>query len=322
MAWPLLCSPGMSRPLRHIRPGAVVEITTRAIHGRFLLRPSPKLTAVLLGIIGRAAARYGIPVHAFFFASNHYHLIITVPDVRSLALFMCYLNSNTAREVGRMFAWKEKVWGRRYRHIEILDEDAQIERLAYILEQGCKEGLIADPREWPGATCVHALLEGTPLTGIWYDRTAEWYAKRRRETFAEDKYAEKVEFELSPMPCWSDVDPQDRRHRVLAMVEEIVERTRKANQSKGRRPLGIAKVLGQHPHDHPKSIKKSPAPRCHTTQRDRWVRFVQDARAFRDEYRAAAERWLDGFRDVAFPADCFPPPLIFMRAPEAAPVPP
>ena len=311
----------MTRPLRHIRPGAVVEITTRAIQGRYLLRPSPKMTAILLGIVGRAAARYGIPVHAFFFASNHYHLIITVPDVRLLARFMCYLNSNTAREIGRMIHWKEKVWGRRYRHIEILDEAAQIERLEYILQQGCKEGLIADPRKWPGATCVHALIDGTPLTGIWYDRTAEWYAKRRREDFDEDKYAEKVEFDLTPLPCWADVEPQDRRSRVLAMVEAIVEKTRKTNKTKRRRPLGTAKILAQHPHDHPDSIKKSPAPQCHTTERERWIRFVQEKRALREEYRAAAERWLDGVKDVVFPSDCFPPPLVFMRVSEGALVP-
>jgi putative transposase len=321
MAQPLLISQSMSRPLRHIPTNAVVEITTRAIHGRFLLRPSPKLTAVLLGIIGRALARYGILLHAFFFASNHYHLIITVPDVRSLALFMCYLNSNTAREVGRMYDWKEKVWGRRYRHIEILDEDAQIERLDYVLEQGCKEGLIADPREWPGATCVHALLDDIPLQGLWYDRTAEWYARRRGEDFAEDEYAEKVEFELTPLPCWSGVDPAERRRRILVMVESIVQRTSESNLARGRQPLGVARLQARHPHDHPKSTKKSPAPRCHTTERERWIRFVQEARAFRDMYSAAAERWLDGVRDVAFPPDCFPPPLTFMRVSETALVP-
>ncbi len=321
MARPLLLRSRMSRPLRHLPHSSVVEITTRAIQGRFLLRPSPKLTAVLFGIIGRALTRYGILLHAFFFASNHYHLIVTVPDVRSLALFMCYLNSNTAREIGRMFGWKEKVWGRRYRHIEILDEDAQVERLGYILEQGCKEGLIADPRDWPGATCVHALLEDTPLTGIWYDRTAEWYARRRREDFAEDEYTEKVEFELTPLPCWADVDSEERRSRVLAMVEDIVERTREANRSRGRRPLGVDKILAQHPYDHPESIKKSPAPRCHTTERARWIRFVQEARVFRDAYNAAAQRWLEGVRDVVFPPDCFPPPLTFVRVTEAALVP-
>jgi len=247
----------MGRPLRHLRPGAVVEITSRTVHARYLLRPSKKLIAVLLGIIGRALARYPVRIHAFFFASNHYHLILTIPDVQTLALFMNYLNGNTAREAGRLVGWKEKFWGRRYRDIEILDDDAQIDRLHYLLSHGCKEGLVSDPREWPGATCVHALLDGKPLVGIWYDRTAEWYARRRGEEFDEDAYAEKVEFELTPMPCWALLDAAEHRSRVQEMIERIVVETREHNLARNRQPLGVAKILAQHPHDHPQSPKSS-----------------------------------------------------------------
>ena len=298
-----------------------MEITTRTLHGRYLLRPSRKLTAVLLGILGRALARHGVVLHAFFFASNHYHLIVTIPNVDELARFMNYLNCNVAREAGRLYGWKEKFWGRRYRSIEILDDAAQVERLDYVLSQGCKEGLIADPREWPGATCVSALLGDSKASGTWYDRTAEWFARRRGEDFAENAYAEVVEFELEPLPCWSDLDARERRRRVLAMVEDIVGRAHDANCAKGRSPLGVSGILAQHPHDHPESFEKSPAPKCHTTDRERWIRFVQEARAFREAYSVAARRWLDGFRDVVFPPDCFPPPLTFMRVSEPALVP-
>ncbi len=311
----------MSRPLRHHRPGAVVEITTRTLHGRFLLKPSRKLTAVILGILGRALARYGVVLHAFFFASNHYHLIVTIPNVHVLAQFMNYLNCNIAREAGRLYGWKEKFWGRRYRSIEILDAAAQVERLDYILSQGCKDGLIADPREWPGASCVSALLGDSKASGTWYDRTAEWFARRRGGDIAEDAYAEVVEFAVAPLPCWADLDAKERRRRVAAMVEDIVKRTHEVNCSKGRSPIGVSGILAQHPHDHPESIKKSPAPKCHTTDRERWIRFVQDARAFREAYSVAARRWLDGIRDVVFPSDCFPPPLTFMRVSEPALVP-
>jgi len=226
----------------------VVEITSRTVHGRYLLPPTRKLAAVLLGIIGRALARYAIRVHAFFFASNHYHLIVTIPDVRTLALFMNYLNGNTAREAGRLVGWKEKFWGRRYRDIEILDDDAQVDRLHYLLSHGCKEGLVADPRDWPGASCIHALLDDEPLVGIWYDRTSEWYARRSGEQCDAEAFAERVEFELAPLPCWVHLEATDRRRLVLTMVEGIVEETRELNRSKNRRPLGVAKVLAQHPH--------------------------------------------------------------------------
>ena len=41
----------MSRPLRFIPEHALVEVTTRTLQGRLLLKPSPELTDIILGII-------------------------------------------------------------------------------------------------------------------------------------------------------------------------------------------------------------------------------------------------------------------------------
>ena len=82
--------------------------------------------------------------------------------------FMCYLNSNLAREVGRLADWKEKFWGRRYQSIVVSDEEeAQISRLRYILAHGAKEGLVGSPLQWPGAHAAPALVTGDPLVGVW-----------------------------------------------------------------------------------------------------------------------------------------------------------
>ena len=45
----------MGRPLRFVPSGAVVEVTLRTVHGRFLLRPSPRLNDLVTGVIGLAA---------------------------------------------------------------------------------------------------------------------------------------------------------------------------------------------------------------------------------------------------------------------------
>jgi hypothetical protein len=45
---------GMARPLRFVPPNSIVEVTTRTMQGRLLLRPSPELTEIILGIIGKA----------------------------------------------------------------------------------------------------------------------------------------------------------------------------------------------------------------------------------------------------------------------------
>lgn len=122
-----------------------MEVTSRAIQSRFLLRPSQELREITLGVLGRAQRLYGMSICGFVFLSNHYHLLVWTRDAEQLARFVGYLNSKLAREVGRIHAWREKVWGRRYQAIVVSDEEgAQVERLFYLLQQGCKEGHVAN----------------------------------------------------------------------------------------------------------------------------------------------------------------------------------
>jgi hypothetical protein len=50
----------MPRPLRLVPDHSLVEVTTRTIQGSLLLRPSSELTDIILGIIGKAQALYGM----------------------------------------------------------------------------------------------------------------------------------------------------------------------------------------------------------------------------------------------------------------------
>jgi REP element-mobilizing transposase RayT len=65
-----------------------VEVTCRTLHSRLLLRPSPRLNQIILGILARAKHRYGVRVCFFVCASNHLHLLLGVDDARQLARFM------------------------------------------------------------------------------------------------------------------------------------------------------------------------------------------------------------------------------------------
>ena len=63
----------MSRRLRYIPDGgALVEVTCRTIHSRFLLRPSPALNDIVVGVLARAQQKYPIRICAFSFVSNHF----------------------------------------------------------------------------------------------------------------------------------------------------------------------------------------------------------------------------------------------------------
>jgi REP element-mobilizing transposase RayT len=139
----------MGRKLRYIPDGgALVEVTCRTLQGRLLLRPSPELNDITAGILGRTQRLYPVDIVAFQALSNHYHALLFVKSAKRLAEFAGYLNSNLAREVGRLTGWTGKVWGKRYQAIPISDEEeAQVARLKYVLSHGVKENLEARLRE-------------------------------------------------------------------------------------------------------------------------------------------------------------------------------
>jgi hypothetical protein len=160
----------------------MVEVTTRTLHGRLLLKPSPELTELVLGIVGKAQALYGMTIHAFVFLSTHAHFLLSPTDAGQMAVFMQFINANVAKEAGRLYDWRERVWSRRYRSIVVADEKAAHARLRYILAHGAKEGLVWTPGAWPGPNCVAALTTGAFLRGTWFDRSAEFRARQRGES--------------------------------------------------------------------------------------------------------------------------------------------
>ncbi len=226
---------------------------------------------------------------------------------------MNHLNSKLAREVGSLTGWREKIFGRRYQAILISSEDqAQTERLKYVLSHGCKENLVSRLQEWPGVHCVQALVEGKPLEGWWFNRTQEYLASRRGEDFGRFQYASRETLEIDPLPCWKHLTPEQRQKLVAALVLEIEEEAAVRRKSTGVEPLGPAVILAQNPQSQPARTKRSPAPAVHAATRA-VRRQLRDAYfGFVAAYRSAAEKLRAGQRDPTFPTGCFPPPLPFV----------
>jgi REP element-mobilizing transposase RayT len=299
----------MARPLRFLPPGTMVEVTVRTVHGRFLLRPSRAVNDLVLGVIGRAQKKYGMKIHALAVLSNHAHGLLSPDSPQQLAAFVDYVAGNIAREVGRLHDWREKFWARRYRSIVVSHEqDAQVARLAYILGNGVKEGLVERPQQWPGVHCAAALIAGSDLLGTWFDRTAEYQARRRGgndKTATHFATPERVVF--SPLPCWATLEPAAYRQRVAALVDRVIEDGRR--QRDGRPVLGRKAILEQHPHDKPLHSDRSPAPPVHAATREIRLMLRVAYWQFVAAFREAAHRLRRGDRLVRFPPGAFPPPL-------------
>jgi hypothetical protein len=309
--------------------GALVETCTRTVQGRLLLRPGPEANDLILGCLGRAVDYAGITLCGFSFLSGHQHCLYWTENALCMARFQNHLNSNIARELGRLHDWPEKFWGRRYRAMIVSDEkEAQLARLKYVLANGVKEGLVASPMLWPGANAARALVHGEALTGYWYHRAKEWQARRRGESFEKHDYATRYEVELQPLPSYQDLTPEAYRQLIADLIGEI--ETEALERRRGRPFFGAQAILEQHPHRRPSTIKKSPAPMLFFADDfEKRNRMKDDYDAFEAEYRQAAKDLcrrakLNGRRNPAhlFPTGCFPRAMPFVGAELGMPLPP
>jgi REP element-mobilizing transposase RayT len=284
----------------------VIEVTCRTVHGRPLLHPSLRLNRLAIGVLARAQRRYDMHIHAFCFMSNHYHLLLTARDASQLARFMNFVQSNLAREAGRLAGWRERFWGRRYQAIPVSDEAAaQMLRLRYILTQGCKEGLVARPELWRGAQCVRQLVNGEhELTGKWVDRTRLYRAKLKDPKATIGDFTSDETLTLTALPCFDGIAATDQRAWIRGCVEEICLEAR-AQAIKRRRTRARA-ATSRRSSSEVQPLRRSPAPWFHAVSglADQELHLIYAE--FVALFRAAAEKLKRGV-DAVFPAGCFPP---------------
>ncbi len=293
----------MGRKIRYLpEKGQLVEITCSVIQRRFLLRPSPQLGTIIIGTLARLQKRYGMKICGFVYLSNHAHLLLRPDTVEQLANFMRDLNSKIAKEAGRLHDWREKLWGRRYGDtIDSHEPEAQIHSLRYLLAQGCKEGLVASPKHWPGASSTKALLSGDMAEGIWIDRSAQYRAWERKEPNPDWRFTTVHRLELSPIPCWEDLTPHQYQAHLRAMVREI------EGETEGTTVLGAKAICAQNPHSGPSTPRRrSPAPRFRAVEPQVRRALEIGYHVFRKAHRQASEALRAGKR-AEFPPGCFAP---------------
>jgi len=141
--------------------------------------------------------------------------------------------------------WSGGFWERRYSAEPVLDDAALVGRLRYVLAHGVKEGLVERSTEWPGLTCLPQWLGPARRLFPWFNWTKRWSRSEdmagARGRFAE-QWAEPVELEVAPLPCWRRLE--ERRRAVRGLIEEVEADAR----ARDKPVLGVNAVRAQHPH--------------------------------------------------------------------------
>ncbi len=311
----------MARKLRYLPdPTRPVEITVRCIQGRYLLRPSETLNRRLVGVVAYAAEKHDVAVHAIHAMSNHYAMIVTVPNATTMADFMCLVNQQISLEVGHLHDWKGPMWQDRYHAIPIDDEASELERLRYLLSNGVKEFAVSRVAEWPGVQSDAALLGRGKLKGEWVDRTALHAARLMNPDADVDEadFTTPMHLELKPLPSLAHLSHGQRVTLVRRIIREVEAAAAEERRRTGKSVLGAARVLAMHPHHRPASMDESPMPLVHTTTKATRKLWRAAYAAFVEAYRRAADALRAHRGKCDFPEGCVLPLHAFCDPPAAA----
>ena len=297
--------------------GALVEVTYRTIQGRFLLRPSQPVNEFVIGVLARAQGFCETKLIGIVVLSNHLHLLLWVENQWHLSKLLEHFGGNTAREVNRLHDWKGSMWERRYTGICVTEEEqAQVERLEYLLSQAVKEDLVEKVEDWPGIHFGKFLLEGRSLiVGKWVDRTKKYRLEARckeGEEVKPEEYTTTLTVEIEQLPCWAHLSWREYIRRITGMIREIEKRAAAERELRGVEVVGADAVCQRDPQVRPNRVKESPAPRVHAASKKARIEWREAFSLFLVAYREASELLRKGMTDAPFPEGCFPPGLPFV----------
>ncbi len=273
-------------PPRNVRPGVTYLLTRRCYQRTFRLRPSEQTNLIFRYCLGLAAAKTGVELHAVCVMSNHHHIVLT--DVTGcLPDFARELHRLCAKAMNASQGQWENLWSADHCHcLELGDDDAVVQRIAYVAANPVEAGLVAAPQEWPGVMLL-------PREQAYAEAVA-----RPKEYFGDGSRSPAVvELRVTPPPI------ENLGERVAAVLETMLAKAHAAARENGWEFLGRAGVLATSFVRRARSFERRRQIIPRVAARSMFIRqrLLAAQREFRRAYHAAMERWRQGVRDVVFP---------------------
>jgi putative transposase len=260
-----------------------------------LLRPDARINALFTYLLAVLAERHGILVHAAVLMSTHEHIVLTDTEGR-LPRFLQELHRLLALGVKVLRKWEGAVWDHEKTSVvELLTEQAIIEKLAYVMANPVAAGLVERAHQWPGVTTRPDELG-----------CARWSATRPPAYFDESNPAWPVTatIQLTVPPTFSK-SHDALRARVADELDALERLASSDVKARGFRVLGTKCVAALSPFRRARSWEllrsRNPTFAVGRGHRDAFFRAVAALREFRSAYRAALDAWRRGFRSVLFP---------------------
>ena len=302
-------------------------MTIKTFQGRYFFIPSKRLNELIIGVLAYAQKKYGMRICYVVFMSNHAHFLIRADSAKQVSDFFCLANSQIAKEVQRLCGWTGGIFES---HCDITivshESEAQIARLRYLMSQGLKEGAVPHPAKWPGVHSARALMTGDmKLQGVWVRRSELYEVERAHDRRRRDaqhtrhkkpnpkRFEERVCLDLSPLPCWDDLDREEITKQscglCAGLLEEFAEVRATVAKGYSKRIMDRSKFCFR-----PAKTKKGNRPRAHAATMAVWVEYVKNWQSWLDAYRRASQRLRLGIVEAIseFPEHAFVPTGILL----------
>lgn len=312
-------SPMGRQPRRH-EPDQLYLVTTRCHQARFFLRPDRQVNEAVLEWLARAQLRFPkLRILAVCVLSNHLHLVVR-DEGGELAAWTSYFLGQLARAVNVIRGRRGTFFERRYSAEPILDGEALLDRLVYVVANPVKAGLCKRAQKWPGVVLFAADDKPHVIAVSWVDRDLKRQARVRAQLSR--KKAPKSEelmvhgtLTIDPLPTIDGARGNGKR--VSAAIEARELKIGEERRRAGRRALTARQVLAQSWHAAPRRPKHSSRPLCHAADPALRERFRKGFAEFVSVFREASALFRGGDIYAVFPQWCYPPVLPMVRTAQA-----
>jgi putative transposase len=272
-------------------------ITRRCTQRQFLMRPDPETNNAFIYCLAEAASRFGIDVLFTIANTNHHHTGIydrhgVFPEFIERFHKLFAKCQNTLRKRSENF-WSPDQTS----VVRLADVGAVLDKMTYALTNPVKDDLVEKADEWPGVSALGAILEDEPLT-----------AERPGHFFRRDGgMPETVSLTFARPPGYEAMSAEDFADLVRRNVQRVEELAAEDRRRRGVRVLGREAVLQQDWRSCPDSQEPRGGLKPSVAARSRWSRVeaLERNRAFRDSYASAREAFINGARDIQFPAGTY-----------------
>lgn len=199
----------MARPWRIQFPGAVYHVTARGNRKQdIFFDDADRLD--FLRILGHAAARFDLRIHAFCLMTNHYHLFLHTP-APNLSTALHWLNATYSIRLNLRRHLSGHLLQGRFKAALVTDNAHWHKLSLYIHLNPVRAGLVEDPADYEWSSCRDYLQAGKPPRHPWLDPAPILAA------YGKDKAA--VRRYRSALAGALDESPQDWREFQREMAE-------------------------------------------------------------------------------------------------------